>query len=208
MNVRFFPSPDRYLAIALIALAAWHSACSRQAAAHDFPNTCNYSEELCGWVDVDRSEPAPTDPLAAIKALDVYVAQSFEALQQMNRWWQIGNHLADRFAAIKLRSAIAEIAAAEPIDVAGLGPSVLELDTSSVSLGEAEVPGMEQISTDPLVGSAAMIATVEETYLPYDLSAADLRLRSFYPLSTEPFCIRSRVAGWSHVPLGVCRKRI
>ncbi len=66
---------------------------------------------------------------------------------------------------------------------------------------ELPTPGIEVTPIDSLIGSAPMIVTINETYLPYDLSEADLRLRSIFPISTGPFCVRSRAAAWNPVPM-------
>jgi hypothetical protein len=44
---------------------------------------------------------------------------------------------------------------------------------------------------DRTVGSSAIIVTIEESYMPYDVAVKDMRLWSLLPTSTHPFCIRS-----------------
>jgi hypothetical protein len=48
-----------------------------------------------------------------------------------------------------------------------------------------------------------MIVTINEPYMPYDMSVSDLRLRSVFPMSTKPFCVRSRAAQWNQVPMSI-----
>ncbi|NND96346.1 MAG: hypothetical protein HKN47_03330 [Pirellulaceae bacterium] len=52
----------------------------------------------------------------------------------------------------------------------------------------------------PFAGSSAMIATIDQVYMPYDLAARDLHVDSLFSLAKRPFCIRSRVE-LSELPL-------
>ena len=47
---------------------------------------------------------------------------------------------------------------------------------------------------DPLVGGAAMVATIRESYLPYDLSASDLELWNVFPTADHPFSVLAEQA--------------
>ncbi len=92
---------------------------------------------------------------------------------------------------VELQSRINTLAKEEPIDISLYGPSVLVVEEE---VSDERPPAPVNISDAALsqVGASAVIVSIEESYLPYDLSANDLRLWSVFPLVTEPFCIRSR----------------
>ena len=81
-----------------------------------------------------------------------------------------------------------ELATQEPVDVDSLGPSVL-----IPARPKRKLPTIEVARIDPLIGSSPVIATIEEDYMPYDLSARDLRLWSVFPIASHPFCVRGQV---------------
>ncbi len=81
-----------------------------------------------------------------------------------------------------------ELAQEEPIDIESLGPSVLIPKNRPMS-----VTGIEVASVNPLIGSSPVIATIEEDYMPYDLSARDLENWRSYPIATHPFNAEDRV---------------
>lgn len=224
MNVRLPRPLGRFPAIALIGLIGWHLSAPQPSSADDYPTTCNYCQDLCGWVEPgtverqavesrsdesrsadsgnvasQRGDTFAADPLATIKAIDLCTAQAIEALRHMNRWWKAGQDLTDRIAAFQWKMAMVAVATREPLDVESLGRSVLEPAAPPPAGGDRS--GVAVALDAPFVGTAPLIATIEEAYLPYDLSAADLRLRSIYPVTAEPFCVRSRVAGWIQQPL-------
>ncbi|MAI34549.1 MAG: hypothetical protein CMM07_23140 [Rhodopirellula sp.] len=75
-----------------------------------------------------------------------------------------------------------ELVQEEPIDIESHGPSVLNPENRLPS-----VTGIEIAAINPLVGSSAMIATIEEDYMPYDLSAGDLKSWNTYPIASHAF---------------------
>ena len=74
-----------------------------------------------------------------------------------------------------------ELAAEEPIDIESLGPSVLVPKNRPMS-----VTGIEVAPINPLIGSSPIIATIEEDYMPYDLSADDLKNWNTFPIASNP----------------------
>ncbi|MCG8652926.1 MAG: hypothetical protein MI861_24005, partial [Pirellulales bacterium] len=48
-----------------------------------------------------------------------------------------------------------------------------------------------QQAAKPRIGAAAVIFSIEDEYLPYDLADRDLHVWSVFPIPTDPFCIRS-----------------
>ena len=90
---------------------------------------------------------------------------------------------------------IAMLAAEEPIDVETLGPSVVVIIDPLPSAAAA--PEISPSSADQLppaadmVGASPVIVTLEDEYLPYDLSARDMKVWSVLPSDTDPFCIHS-----------------
>ena len=81
-----------------------------------------------------------------------------------------------------------ELAQEEPIDIEKLGPSVLIPENRPINVTRIEV---EPINL--LIGGSAIIATIEEDYMPYDLSARDLKNWNAYPIATHPFNADDRV---------------
>jgi len=124
-----------------------------------------------------------------------YLDQSVETVRKFQSWWGTAvGEAASRQAAstvvtVDLQDEIDAIAAQEPIDVESLGKSVLVVPTHQLDVLQ---PGIRVTAIDKLVGGSAIIATIEDDYLPYDLSARDMKLWSVFPTSTHPFCIRSR----------------
>ncbi len=126
---------------------------------------------------------------------------SLEMVQRFQGWW---NAAAAEAEALRLAEAEAEfgdtidvqeqldlIATEEPVDVENHGGSVL-VDKFTKTETKADQPGVYVTAIDMLVGGSPIIATIEEEdYLPYDLSARDIKLWSVFPISTRPFCVRS-----------------
>ena len=81
-----------------------------------------------------------------------------------------------------------ELAREEPIDIESLGPSVLIPRNRPTSITRIEVAPI-----NPLIGSSPVIATIEEDYMPYDLSARDLENWNTYPIGPHPFNAEDRV---------------
>ena len=129
-----------------------------------------------------------------------YLENSVSSVEAFESWW--AESLDEMIPKVDpLQSQIDAIAAQEPIDVESFGVSILVFaaiaeDAVAASLPETEAniePGVEIQPLDKLVGSSAIIATIEEDYMPYDLAARDLRLWSLFPVSTQPFCVRNQI---------------
>ena len=75
-----------------------------------------------------------------------------------------------------LKLQLSELASEEPLDVECLGPSVLVPEER-----------IRIAPINPLIGSSPIIATIEESYMPYDLSAQDLERWNSLPLDSSPF---------------------
>jgi len=191
--------------------------------ADEYGTTCNYNDELCGWVD-DKPEPAPAMHIVTLETsiativsaigaktgvafqqfvepfamVGPYIDGSVEMVRSLDQFWQSMAAINKQSLPVDTEDAIAAVAAMEPIDVDFHGPSVLIGEPNS---SEELAPGIEITPIDSLIGSAPMIVTINEPYMPYDLSASDLRLRSVFPFSAQPFCVRSRVADWNIVPM-------
>lgn len=237
MNVRLIQSWYLGTRLIVISLVASLATISSAALADDYQTTCNFNDELCGWVDLEAEieqpefqQPAPEYsgsnanlPESIVAAMATAVGAStgvsFHALvepfamvgptveeplrmvQALDQWWAFAVEYSEQFQEFRTEEAIDAIAKLEPIDVEAFGPSVLisaEIPLEDVDLS---ITGIEVTPIDNLIGSAPMIVTIDEPYLPYDLSAGDLRLRSVFPISTQPFCVRSRAAGWNPVPM-------
>ena len=136
-----------------------------------------------------------------------YLDNSLEMVRKFQSWWDAVRSQAAASAEATggrvdeagreggtddSRPARRQLAAEEPIDVESLGKSVL-VDAFGHAETDAVEPGVYVTAIDMLVGGSPIIATIEEDYLPYDLSARDIKLWSVFPISTHPFCIRSRV---------------
>jgi hypothetical protein len=172
-------------------------------------------EELCGWVEMGTHD-TPTDGAADGEASDdaamqgvaveqvvepfafvsSYLKQSRSSVERFQQWWEqaLAQSRAIRDAEIEfaeqreLQTELNTLAAQEPIDVNGLGESVL---VEAFPRSVAEVESIVVTEIDPLVGSSPMIATIEDAYLPYDLSTRDMKVWSVFPLATRPLCVRS-----------------
>ena len=51
----------------------------------------------------------------------------------------------------------------------------------------------EAVAAAPFAGSAPVIVSIDEVYMPYDFAVRDLQVGRLFPLTKQPFCIRSRV---------------
>jgi hypothetical protein len=237
MNVRLIQSWYRCTRQIVFSLVVSLTATTSAALADEYLTTCNYNDELCGWVDIEaesqaaKIETSKTDPNELEPSLDPSllatlatafgattgvsfnaivepfamvgptVKDSLNMVQTLDQWWEFAVDYAEQLQANETEEAIDAIATLEPIDVESYGPSVLIRSESSSDEVDHPVTGIKVTPIDNLVGSAPMIVTIDEPYLSYDLSAADLRLRSVFPISTQPFCVRSRAAGWNPVPM-------
>ncbi|TWU47739.1 hypothetical protein [Rubripirellula reticaptiva] len=128
------------------------------------------------------------EPFAMVEP---YLEDSLASVERLQSWYSglvakaeaqaQAQQARERDAAV--RSAIAEIARAEPIDVKGFEPP---------AINSTAVASIEVTRLDPLVGGSAFIATIEEEYMAYDWSKRDMKLWSALPTVTRPFCIRSQ----------------
>ncbi|MGI9471606.1 MAG: hypothetical protein ACR2NZ_08760 [Rubripirellula sp.] len=123
-----------------------------------------------------------------------YLNDSLDSVQAFQTWWD-GARDGIYPQPDPLQAQLDAIAAQEPIDVESFGVSILTFEAISEDAPSVlrKVTGIEVKAIDRLVGSSAIIATVEEDYMPYDLSARDLPLWSVFPVSTQPFCVRNQI---------------
>lgn len=174
-------------------------------------------QQLCGWASLGTHDSSPLPTLAPPPLISKANSQrackvsqssqvsiniffepyavvgpslndSLKAVQILQDWGQpAAHHHADPNEVLRdpLEIQLQELATQEPVDVESLGPSVL-LPTNR------KRPGIEIARIDPLIGSSPVIATIEEDYMPYDLSARDLRLWSAFPIASHPFCVRGQ----------------
>lgn len=80
------------------------------------------------------------------------------------------------------------------------GPSVL-IDTTAPENVDYRQTSNEAAKESPLVGGSAIVAKLDDAYMPYDLSAKDLRLWSVFPTSTDPLCLRNDVIAFDETHL-------
>lgn len=144
------------------------------------------------------------EPLALVAP---YVDNSLEKIRQYGDWLgdaamrveeQHRQQEETALNAILLEEQLARVATEEPIDTEALAPTTIPEDYPiAVQLIPEGEPGIEVLPLNRLVGSSAMIMTIEEEgYMPYDLCEEDLRLWSVLPESTHPFCIRPQDNPW------------
>ncbi len=157
MNVRFIEKPCRFargsVIVLAIALTIYPQLDSSDLMADEYPTTCNYVDELCGWTD-DDSQPqqmetnAPVGKIvttiaAAVSAstgvswhqmvepfamVGPYVENAPQMVEFLQAWWKSAVALVETQQALPTDEAIEQLAALEPIDVEKLGPSVLVTD--------------------------------------------------------------------------------
>ena len=84
------------------------------------------------------------------------------------------------------RSELDSLAAEEPIDVFIHGPSVLKTPAETLA-SQANPP-----TSKPLIGSSPVIATIDESYMPYDIASRDLRIWPYHTTPIKPYCIVNR----------------
>ncbi len=80
------------------------------------------------------------------------------------------------------------------------GPSVLAINEPASGARSARTYEIVGASAAQ-IGASAVIFTIEDAYLPYDVSATDFRLWSVFPLVTEPLCVRGRIQRGETSPL-------
>lgn len=140
-----------------------------------------------------------------------YLDNSLETVREFQAWWKSAQTEAEsmKTASDAIQDELDRIATLEPIDVESFGPSVVvkrsvvvnrrAVVEQSVIVNRPPVkqpaiePGIQVTAINALIGSSPIIATIEETYQPYDLSARDLKLWSVFPTATRPFCVRSHM---------------
>lgn len=128
-----------------------------------------------------------------------YLDNSVARVREFQSWWQAAVEeakSAPNSHEESIQNDLNQIAEQEPVDVESFGPSVI-VD----SFPAAPAPSIEITAIDPLVGGSAIIATIEDAYLPYDLSARDLKLWSVFPTSTQPFCVRTHINDMPEAPM-------
>ncbi|TWU24064.1 hypothetical protein Pla52o_19870 [Novipirellula galeiformis] len=79
-----------------------------------------------------------------------------------------------------------------PKSDSSVGSSLNELVLEEAGFEESEAAVEELAVASPVVGSGAIIATISEEYLPYDLAARDIPVWNFAPLVYKPYCILQR----------------
>lgn len=143
------------------------------------------------------------EPLAMVTP---YIDNSLEKVRQYQSWWGAAVATAERMRQededreSDVNEQLSRIAAEEPIDIESYGPSVIvDAFPTTQFIPEGE-PGIEILPLKRNVGSTAIIVTIEDSYMPYDLADKDLRLWSVLPESTRPFCIRDSEHGWDAEP--------
>ena len=142
------------------------------------------------------------EPLASAAP---YLDQSLAKVRQYQSWWGAAISTGDQSQVVNSSTSsdiafaaqLNEIATAEPIDVESYGTSVIvdEFPITVQLISEGK-PGIEILPLNRLIGSSAVIVTIEEDYMPYDLSTEDIKLWSVLPNSTQPFCIRAEHDAW------------
>ncbi len=226
MNVRFIQMLCQSLGRIVVSLSVVLMITANCATADEYTTTCNYNDELCGWVD-EQTEPEKLKAKTILEhgvatlatAVGAYTGvalhkiiepfamvgaatdESITMVRILDQWWDSAVDYAESVQRVETEDAIQAIAEMEPIDVESYGPSVLSLSDQAVDSIDFPGTGIVVTPIDNLIGSAPMIFTINEPYISYDMSAADLRLRSVFPISTQPFCVRSRAAQWNPTPM-------
>jgi hypothetical protein len=127
---------------------------------------------------------------SAADAIEIAEVAEYPLSFEDDHCWMDHNWWLDQANDDKIRGELAELAAKEPVDVldnfdGAFGPSVL-------------VESVEELATtiaaeSSMVGSSAMIFSLDEEYLPYDLAVRDYQAESLFSLAKRPFCIRARI---------------
>jgi hypothetical protein len=132
------------------------------------------------------------EPLALVTP---YLDNSLEKVRQYQSWWGAAIATATRIQQAEqtapadptVAQQLSRIATEKPIDTECYGPSVVvDAFPVTVQLIPEGEPGIEILPLDRRVGGSAIIATIEEAYLPYDV----------LPTSTHPFCIHAEGDIW------------
>ncbi|MEM6690447.1 MAG: hypothetical protein AAF664_13525 [Planctomycetota bacterium] len=97
-----------------------------------------------------------------------------------------------------LDSLVADLANEEPIDASDDAPApaerLVEIRAQETTAAPAETDSLAQsgIKIDPkkkMVGAAPIVATIRESYLPYDLTAMDAPVWQTLPSCYQPLCL-------------------
>ncbi|MEM9587266.1 MAG: hypothetical protein AAGA03_08285 [Planctomycetota bacterium] len=88
-----------------------------------------------------------------------------------------------------IRHQLESIALMEPYDVEHYGPS----DSVDIDPGQVAAALKTAWYKRRFLGTSAMIITLDEDYMPYDMEASDQRVWSLFPLTSKPFCLRPQV---------------
>ena len=131
-----------------------------------------------------------------------HLANQLTQIREFDQWWANAIEAATsptapnevRQESENDESEIDALAAQEPVDVDSLGPSVLNAATGDRETAIEAAPTRDAFSiNDPAtsqVGASAVIVTLDDAPLPYDVSAGEIPVWSFFPLVTQPFCVR------------------
>lgn len=147
---------------------------------------------------LDRRQPAFTPKVVVDQVVEPYIAvgpftpNSLTSIRAMDKWIiPLSTEKAPRNDAYltPLDLRLQELAAEEPVDIENCGPSVLIPENRPLNVSRIEIAPI-----NPLIGSSPVIATVEEDYMPYDLSARDLQDWNSFPIASHPFCVRTDIA--------------
>ncbi len=147
-------------------------------------NLLRQHKKAAGRVFVDQV----TEPFIAVGS---FTPNSLKGIPAQNTWqttFKRANTTRSKAHRTPLDLQLQELAQEEPIDIESLGPSVLIPENRPMSVSRIEVAPM-----NPLIGSSPVIVTIEEAYMPYDLSARDLQNWNAYPIAPHPFHAEDRV---------------
>ena len=143
----------------------------------------DFDGELTASETATENLASATEPNAAEDIEIAAVADLDPSFEDDHCWYENSNDG-------DIQDELMELAAEEPLDVLDnyvgvFGPSVL---VDSV----AEIATTIEADSS-IVGSTAMIFSIEEAYLPYDLAVRDYQADSLFSLAKRPFCIRARI---------------
>jgi hypothetical protein len=148
-----------------------------------------FSDDYCGWASAEALvAPYSIDPFAvepARPALTFAASPSESAINTAAN--VIDQTLNDRAQRERLASELAAIAASEPIDVSVIDELISPEDSSSEKETTTLLSESTIVTTDPLIGSSPVIASLSEGYLPYDISQADQIALRMYPVTIPQF---------------------
>jgi len=143
----------------------------------------DFDGELAASETATENLASATEPNAAEDIEIAAVADLDPSFEDDHCWYENSNDG-------DIQDELTELAAEEPLDVldnyvGAFGPSVLIDSVAEIA------PAIEAESS--IVGSTAMIFSIEEAYLPYDLAVRDYQADSLFSFAKRPFCIRARI---------------